>query len=153
MPKPDVALRRVRDICLSLPDTRETPTWGEPHFRVGDKIFAGCGDHKGRQVLGFKLERAHAAACVKDPRFWPAAYVGHAGWVSMDAALISDWDEVAGLILESYRLIAPKRSLAKLDATLAVAAAPKAKRARATKATKRAKNTKLSTARRKRKRA
>ncbi len=32
----------MRKICLSLPDTKETLTWGEPHFRVGDKIFAGA---------------------------------------------------------------------------------------------------------------
>ena len=37
-------LERVREICLALPDTRETLTWDSPYFRVGDKIFAGYGD-------------------------------------------------------------------------------------------------------------
>ncbi len=32
----------------------------------------------------------------------------------MDAAGVKDWDEVKSLIFESYVLIAPKRSLAKL---------------------------------------
>ena len=36
-------LARVREICLALPDTKETLTWGSPYFRVGDKIFAGYG--------------------------------------------------------------------------------------------------------------
>jgi hypothetical protein len=33
----------------------------------------------------------------------------------MDSKAIRNWDEVRTLILESYRLIAPKKTLAKLD--------------------------------------
>ena len=47
------------------------------------------------------------------PRFTRAPFVGHKGWVSMDATGVSDWEKVRALIFESYRLIAPKRSLAK----------------------------------------
>ena len=108
-------LKRIRKICLSLPDTKETITWGEPHFRVGDKIFVGYGVERGTIAITFKLAMDHAAAVIADPNFRPASYVGHKGWVSMDAACISDWDEVRGFILESYRLIAPKRTLAKLE--------------------------------------
>ncbi len=121
-------LQRLRAICLALPDTRETLTWGEPHFRVGDKIFAGCGDEQGRLKIGFKLEREHAAARVQsDARFTPAPYVGRHGWVSLDAAQIRDWNEVRALITESYRLIAPRASRAKLDA--GATRAPGARRA------------------------
>lgn len=135
MAKENLVLARVRAICLSLPDTKETPTWGQPHFRVGDKIFAGCGEEKGRLSIGFKLEMKHARAIVKDPRFSPAPYVGHKGWVSMDGKKVTDWDALRDLILESYELIAPKKSLAKLaggDAGLAPAkrATPAKRRAR-----------------------
>lgn len=109
------SLRRLRRICLSLPDTRETLTWGEPHFRVGEKIFAGWGNDRGRLAIGFKLDMDHADLRVQDPRSRRAAYVGHKGWVSLDVAGIDDWDELRALVLESYRLIAPKRTLAKLD--------------------------------------
>ena len=34
----------------------------------------------------------------------------------VDLSDVDDWDEVKELVLESYRLIAPKRSLARLDA-------------------------------------
>ncbi len=117
MAKPTSALERMREICLSLPDTKETPTWGSPHFRVGEKIFAGCGEEKGKGSIGFKLEMAHAAEIVSRPGFSRAPYVGHKGWVSLDVASISDWGEVRELVHESYRLIAPKRSLAKLSPT------------------------------------
>jgi len=108
-------LDNMREICLALPDTRETLTWGQPHFRVGEKIFAGCGDEKGRPVIGFKLEMDHADAIIQDARFSRAPYVGHKGWVSMDASGVHDWNEVRPLVLESYRLIAPKRTVAKMD--------------------------------------
>ena len=112
MAKNDPALAKIRKICLSLPGTKETMTWGKPHFRVGEKIFAGYGQEGGKHVIGFKLEMAHAKAIIKDPRFYRAPYVGHKGWVSMDAAGVKDWEEVRSLILESYSLIAPKKLLA-----------------------------------------
>jgi len=117
MAKNDSVLTKMREICLSLPDTKETMTWGQPHFRVGEKIFSGYGEEKGKQVIGFKLDMEHADEVIKDPRFWRAPYVGHKGWVSMDARQVKDWSEVRPMILESYRLIAPKRTLAKLGAT------------------------------------
>ena len=101
-------LTEMRRICLSLPETTETPTWGEPHFRVRRKIFAGCGNHGGVITIGFKLEREHADQAVRDPRFTRAPYVGQHGWISMDAKGVRDWGEVRALVLESYRLIAPK---------------------------------------------
>ena len=68
---------------------------------------------------------AHADRVIDDPRFWRAPCVGHKGWVSMDARQIQDWEEVRALVLESYGLIAPKRSLARLDARGATPRRPK----------------------------
>jgi predicted DNA-binding protein (MmcQ/YjbR family) len=104
----------MRRICLALPDARETLTWGQPHFRVKGKIFAGFGDHGGKATIGFKLEREHADAVVRDPRFARAPYVGAHGWISMDVAGVGDWTEVRAFVLESYRLIAPKKSWAQI---------------------------------------
>ena len=44
--KSETVLNRMREICLALPDTKETMTWGKPHFRVIEKIFAGCDGRK-----------------------------------------------------------------------------------------------------------
>lgn len=109
-------LTKLRRICASLPDAVETMTWGKPHFRVADKIFVGFGEENGRSVIGFKLPKKQAVEIVKDPRFWPAPYVGKHGWVSMDASAVKDWEEVKGFVLVSYRLIAPKKLLARMDA-------------------------------------
>jgi len=126
MAKKSSALDRIREICLALPDTKETLTWGKPHFRVGDKIFAGFGEENGKAVIGFKLTMPHAHSIIENPRFWPAPYVGHRGWVSMDTSGVDDWDQVRQLVLESYRLIAPKRTVKLLDVAQP-AAGPKGK--------------------------
>lgn len=110
----DATFKKVRALCLALPDTVLTMTWGSPHFRVANKIFCGFGNDDGKPVLGVKLERSHAQRVTKEARFWPAPYVGKHGWVSMDVARRKSWQEVAALIRESYQLIAPKGSLAKL---------------------------------------
>jgi predicted DNA-binding protein (MmcQ/YjbR family) len=114
MRKGDPVLAKVRAICLALPDTKETPTWGSPHFRVGDKIFAGYGAHAGKVTIGFKLTKPHADAVIHDPRFERAPYVGRYGWVSLDATAAIDWDSVREMIHESYSLIASPASVAKL---------------------------------------
>ena len=111
----DDPLERLREICLALPDTKETLTWGSPYFRVGEKIFAGYGEENGSPSVGLKLEKPHADARVADPRFTRAKYVGQHGWVNMDLTNVEDWGEVEALILESFHLIAPKRTLKKLS--------------------------------------
>ena len=108
-------LRKLRKICLALPDTEETETWGKPHFRVNDKIFAGFGEEDGVPTMGCKLEMAHAKEMIEEEGFSKAPYVGHKGWVSIDLSIVNDWDLIDELVTESFRLIAPKRSLKKLD--------------------------------------
>jgi predicted DNA-binding protein (MmcQ/YjbR family) len=110
----EATFAKVRALCLALPDTKLTMSWGSPHFRVGEKIFCGFGAENHQQVMGVKLGPSHARKVVKDPRFWPAPYVGKHGWVSMDVARRKSWDEVAALIRESYELVASKASRAKL---------------------------------------
>lgn len=108
---------RARAICLALPDTEELIKWGNPHFCVKGKIFAGYGESKQHgTTIGFKLPMDVAEASIAEhDHFHKAPYVGNKGWVSVEAERIDDWDALAAMILESYRLIAPKRSIAKLE--------------------------------------
>lgn len=110
-------LERFESLCLALPNTKKTMTWGSPHYRVGEKIFAGASvGEDGKESGGFKLTKEHQAERVaSDPRFTIAAYVGKHGWVDMDLRGKPDWDEVKALVEESYRLIAPKRLVKLLD--------------------------------------
>jgi predicted DNA-binding protein (MmcQ/YjbR family) len=128
MPKPKVdsptpsvrktAQEKMRKICLAFPDTKETITWGSPHYRVGDKIFSGIGDEKGKLTIGFKLQMDHAHAIVQDDRFWPSPYVGKHGWVSTEVTSRTNWKQIAAFVAESYGLIAPKaKRVARKSAT------------------------------------
>ena len=60
LPAADAALAKISALCLALPDTKLTMTWGSPHFRVTDKIFCGFGSEDGKQVMGVKLAMSHA---------------------------------------------------------------------------------------------
>ncbi len=110
-----VLLKKLRGVCLALPEALESVKWGKPHFCVREKIFAGCDDDGDRFVVAFKLEMAKAKTIVQVPGFSRAPYVGHKGWVSVDLAVFTDWPAIKELIGESYRLVAPKACLEKLS--------------------------------------
>ena len=47
-----------------LPNTKETLSWGSPHFRVGEKIFCGIGGEKGVLAIGLVAELVPAAETI-----------------------------------------------------------------------------------------
>jgi hypothetical protein len=49
-------------------------------------------------------------------RYFYPPYVGHRGWLGIYLDVPVDWDEVAELVREAYRLVAPRQALAELDA-------------------------------------
>ena len=98
---------RLRKLCLALPETEERETWGDVTFRVREKMFAITGyDAEGVTVKATPEDQAALVAA--DPRITVASYVGRYGWVSVDLTGDVDWDEVRELVLDSYRLVAPK---------------------------------------------
>ena len=113
----ETALRRMRAICLSLPETVEAEHFGEACFRVGKRIFASCGEKDGVCRLVFQLEPEHASRLVAtDARFQPYARQQHCVW--MEAAGVEAWDELRSLVLESERLNAPGRPPKRASATV-----------------------------------
>lgn len=112
----DVAAR-LREICLSLPEAVEKAFGGHtaPSFRVRDKLFVMTSED-GRSMT-FKAGPGVQEALVSgDPeRFFVPAYVGAKGWVGARLDVEQDWDEIAELVEDSYRLVAPKRVVARLD--------------------------------------
>lgn len=108
---------RLRAICLALPEAAEKEAWGDPTFRVRDKIFAMLKQGDGRPSLWCKAPPGSQMVLVgADPeRFFVPPYVGHKGWVGMRLDRGPDWKEVAELVRRSYRLTAPKRLAIQLD--------------------------------------
>jgi hypothetical protein len=115
-------IAKLRRLCLALPEAVEKEAWGDPTFRVRDKIFAMEKRGDGRCSLWAKAPPGGQEHLVTaDPgRFFVPPYVGHKGWIGMrlDADQKGrgpNWDEVAEVVRRSYRLTAPKRLLALLD--------------------------------------
>ena len=114
---PSRPIDRLRKICLALPEAEEKEAWGDPTFRVRDKIFAMEKRGDGRVSVWCKAPEGSQMVLVgADPeRFFVPPYVGHKGWVGVRLDTKPDWDEVAAIVRRSYNLIAPKRLAASLD--------------------------------------
>jgi len=104
-------LDRLREICLALPGTAEKETWGDPTFRVSNKIFAMYKIGDGRKSFWCKAPPGSQLVLVgADPEtFFVPPYVGGNGWVGMRLDAAPDWGEVEKLVRRNYRLVAPKR--------------------------------------------
>jgi predicted DNA-binding protein (MmcQ/YjbR family) len=115
---PDKVLARLRKTCLALPEAYETTSFGHPTFRAGPsgrKTFAVFENYRGEDTICLKATLEDQALLVLDPRFFVAPYIGKHGWTSMRTAGPIEWGEVEELVRESYRLVATKSMLAKLD--------------------------------------
>jgi len=112
-------LTRLRAVCFSLPEVTEKEAWGEPTFRVREKMFAMfTNDHHGdgRIAVWCKAPLGMQEILVDaDPqRFFRPPYVGPKGWIGICLDGKVDWNEVHALLADAWRMTAP----AKLAATL-----------------------------------
>ena len=51
-------------------------------------------------------------------RFFRPPYVGVRGWLGVFLDVSVDWDEVAAIVEDAYRVVAPKKLLARLSGTV-----------------------------------
>lgn len=112
-------LERVRALCLALPGATEKVAWGAPTFRA-PKVFAMFDDHHhgaDRVALWVPAEKGVQGALVgtEPERFFRPPYVGPSGWIGIVLTAIGD-DRLASLVEDGWRLVAPKRHVAELDA-------------------------------------
>lgn len=113
---PPRPLTRLRRICLALPEAHEVEAWGEPTFRVRNKLFAmfaSASTHhgQGRPAVWCKAGSGNQQIMVRGApdRFFVPPYVGPSGWVGIWLDGRVQWDELADLLRDSYDLVAPKR--------------------------------------------
>ena len=112
------AVARIREICLALPEVTEKPFGGHtaPSFRVRDKLFVMTSEDGGSMTFKGAPGVQEALVAAEPERFFVPAYVGSRGWVGARLAAAHDWDEIAELIRDSYRMVAPRRLAALADA-------------------------------------
>src|ERR687895_2365494 len=114
------ALSSLRALCLGLPETTERLSHGEPTWFVRDKkTFVTYADHHHDDRLGFWCAAppgVQEALVGESPeRFFRPPYVGHRGWLGVYLDVPVDWDELAELVTDAYRAVAPKRLVQQLD--------------------------------------
>ena len=116
------SLTRLRKLCLALPESHEVEAWGEPTFRVRNKLFAmyaSASTHhgSGRAAVWLKAGPGNQGLMVQanPKRFFVPPYVGPSGWVGVWLDGPVDWGELRDLLCDSYRLVAPKRLSAALQ--------------------------------------
>lgn len=121
---PSGPLVRLRKLSLALPEAHEVEAWGEPTFRVRNKLFAmyaGASNHHGggRPAVWCKAAPGNQALMVRaqPDRYFVPPYVGPSGWVGVWLDRNPDWSEVKALLRDSYRLVAPKKLAALLQDT------------------------------------
>jgi predicted DNA-binding protein (MmcQ/YjbR family) len=106
---------KLRAFALSLPEATEDHPWGEDVAKVRGKIFVFLGPTGSRRMT-VKLEESHSHALSIEGAE-PTGYgLGRSGWVTVplraegvDVALLRDWIE------ESYRIVAPKKLVARME--------------------------------------
>ena len=112
-------LTRLRELCLSFPEAVEKEAWGDPTWRVRDRIFAmQKGNYEGGRPSVWCKAAAGAQEALVDSgagRFFVPPYVGHKGWIGVYLDDRVDWEQLGDLIEQSYRLIAPRRLVERLD--------------------------------------
>ena len=115
---PDKVLSSVRAVCLRLPEAYEEPAWAGIRWRIRKRTFAhvlSVDELAGLvTVMSFRagvseLEVLHRTG---HPLFRPSAGRGVVGLVIDDT---TDWHEVRELLIDSYRLLAPKRLAVLID--------------------------------------
>ena len=114
-------LARLRKLCLKLPEAHEVEAWGEPTFRVKNKIFAmyaHANNHHGdgRHAVWCKAAPINQSLMIDaaPDRFFKPPYVGPSGWIGVWLDGKVDWNELPDLLRDAYRMTAPKKLLALL---------------------------------------
>lgn len=115
-------LSRLRRLCLALPEAHEVIAWGEPTFRVKNRQFAMYADARnhhggGRHAVWVKAAPGRQARMVRTGpnRFFVPPYVGPTGWLGVWLEGDCDWAELAAILSDGYRLVAPARLVRLLD--------------------------------------
>lgn len=117
----DDALQQLRDLCLALPETNERLSHDAPTWFIRDKkTFVTFVDHHhndGRLAFWCAAPLgAQDVMVTSDPeRFFVPPYVGHRGWLGIRLDRDLAWEEIADIVTDAYRMVAPRHLLAELE--------------------------------------
>lgn len=112
---PPSPIARLRKIVRQLPDAHEVEAWGEPTFRVNNKLFAmfaSSGTHHADvDSVWIKATPVNQGFIIgsNPKRYFLPPYVGPSGWVGAKLEGRVNWTEIAGLLRDAYDLTLVKK--------------------------------------------
>ena len=113
-----VTAAQMRKLALSMPEAEEKSHFDQPDFRVRNKIFAGLSPDGKRGTLKLRPELQSLALEGNPAAFSAAAGAwGRSGWTHVDLPAVQ-LAELRPLVLEAWRLVAPRRLVAAHDGKL-----------------------------------
>lgn len=106
-------LKRVRKICLSLPDTTEKISHGEPTFFAKKRVFAMFSNnhhHDGHVAVWVPAPPGLQEALIEEAPgvYYRPPYVGGGGWVGIELDQVND-EVLAGHLRQAWNLITRKK--------------------------------------------
>jgi predicted DNA-binding protein (MmcQ/YjbR family) len=119
-----VALERTHAIVARLPDAERSDNPLGCYFLVRRKIFAQVAttlDDEGQPSTIVAMrpspDEREALIATGHPYFSRGPWDERLGRIAVAVDATTDWDEIAELVTDSYRLTAPKKLVAQLDAS------------------------------------
>ena len=105
-------IKRVRGLCLAMPETAEKLSHGEPTFFARKQVFAVFSNNHhndGHVAVCIPAEPGAQASLIRaNPTcYYRPPYVGPSGWVGIELAQIGD-DELAAHLSDAWKLIIEK---------------------------------------------
>jgi hypothetical protein len=112
-------IERVRRICMSLPDTSEKLSHGEPTWFVHKKVFAMFSNNHhndGHIAVTCPAPLGVQAGLIEESpkKFYRPPYVGGRGWIGIELAHVGD-QELEFHLRQAWLLIAPPKLRAKFE--------------------------------------
>ena len=110
----DSHIEQLRRICLSLPEIEERLSHGHPAWFIGGKktfVSYHHRHHDNRLALWCAAPPGAQEVLVgsEPERFFRPPYVGHRGWLGVYLDVAPDWELMAELVRDAYRIVAPRR--------------------------------------------
>ncbi len=110
----DPVFDRLAPLCLAQPGADERQSHGErAWFTPKGRLFVTCADRHHDERLAFW---AAAPSGVQESlvasapgRFFRPPYYGSRGWLGVYLDVPVDWDEVAAIVADAYRVVASRR--------------------------------------------
>jgi hypothetical protein len=103
-----------RALALALPEAAEKEAWGRPTFRVRNKMFAIAATDLSTASVKSTLDEQRALTQMDPGTFSIPPYVGKHGWIGIVIDRV-DPGELHELVIEAWRMTAPKRLVAAWD--------------------------------------